>query len=145
MLPSFLVCGLLTLAIMAWAFGMLPSHLARYVVYGLVGAVWLVQLARWGYRVAAINYRLTTHRLVADRGFFSPTVRQIELARVATVRVDAGPWERWVGVGRVQVVPENGQQAPVVLEGVREPERLAVLIEGCVKRAREHHVVGLHS
>src|SRR5437868_3151345 len=77
LLPSFTVCGVLTLVIpvAAWylaAWYLSPSNdeepgLLHYLAYVLVGGVWLVQLLRLAYRLITYTYRLTTRRILCER------------------------------------------------------------------------------
>jgi membrane protein YdbS with pleckstrin-like domain len=140
MTPSFVLCALLTAAIAGgawylWEAHGLPAHLVRYAAYGLAGTLWSLQLVRWGYRVAMFNYRLTTRRLFQDCGPLSP-VGAVELSRVAGVRVERGPLDRLLGVGRLRIVTENGTPSAVTLEGVRHPEHAARQMQRAVQRAR---------
>jgi hypothetical protein len=139
MLPSFLVCGLLTVAFAlgAWyianAFPTLP-YPPRYLAYVLAALVWLVQVLRWGYRTVTINYRLTTRRLFRDQGFRKPS-RAVELSRVKAVAVEqARPLERLLGIGRLRIDAEDTHT--LVLQGVHEPQTVAALVRGAAARAR---------
>ena len=134
MLPSFLGCGLVTglLGWVAWLEGQWTSRLLRGVIYGM----WVIQLLRWGYRSVSVTYRLTTHRLLRDRGFSHPADGEIELRQVAAVHVEKNLLERLVGVGRIVVRPEGNNSPPLVLAGVYHPEQSAALILAAVERVR---------
>src|SRR5262249_38737658 len=56
--PGWLAVGLL--AALLWRLGPWPGD---WLAAGLLGSAALWQLVRWGYRVAAVRYRLTTRRL----------------------------------------------------------------------------------
>jgi hypothetical protein len=139
MVPSFLVCGLLSaaFAVGAWyiadAFPDIP-YPPRYLAYVLTALVWLVQMLRWGYRTVTINYRLTTRRLFRDDGFTKPS-RVVELARMKAVAVEQlGPLARRLGIGRLRIDAE--ETPPLVLDAVRQPEAVAEQIRGTAARAR---------
>jgi hypothetical protein len=143
MMPSLLVCLLLTGAI-AWAsWYYLPARLVRLTIFGLVGAVWLAQTVRWAYRIFGFNYRLTTRRLFRDRGFLYTDAAQAELTGIAQVVVESTWYERLVGVGDVRVLLEDRNRPPLVLEGVRDPEHVANQVQALVKQAREQQVVAV--
>ncbi len=108
----------------AWHGG---SSLVRYSAHAVIGTLWLIQLGRWAYRVVAINYRLTTRHLYIERGFRHPGKPGIELAQVRQALVARGRLERWLGVGRICIFVRKAE-TPVVLEGVRDPERIALKI-----------------
>lgn len=140
MWPSFVVCLLLTVGIGVGAWSFYDAYrpnpaLVRYAAYGLTGGVWLVQLLRVGYRTVGTTYRLTNRRLLRDRGFGNPTAGWADLDRIKTVEVEVGPLERPAGVGRVVVHTEGGAAPTLVLEGVRDPDRVAELIRRTAAKA----------
>lgn len=140
MLPGFVLTGVLTLGIGAvagllWYIVGVPAQVARYGAYVLVVTVWLDRAFRLAYRSISVTYRLTTRRLLRDRGFFRPADGQIELTRVVDVRVEQGGLERLVGVGRLQIITDNANE-PMILAGVKEPEYIASKIRGCVRQVK---------
>jgi hypothetical protein len=141
MVPSLVLCGLVTAAVLgtgaylALARDPPPLHL-RYTAYGLLTALWLVQLLRLGHRTISLTYRLTTHRLLRDHGFIRPAAGEVPLACVTAVRVKRTALERLLGVGRVLVVARD-QARPLILHGVHRPERIALKIRRCVELARQ--------
>lgn len=142
MLPSFGVCGLLTLAIAGVSLYLVwgkdyHSTLVRYAAYLAVGVIWGLQLGRWAYRTVSINYRLTNRCLFRDRGFRHPSAGQVALAQVREVRVEEGSrLERFLGIGRVRVVGGNGAEV-LMLEGVYDPEGAANTIRKQVEQVRQ--------
>jgi hypothetical protein len=136
MAPSWLACLLLT-GLIAWGgWALVPRGFVQGTVLGLAGAVWLVQGVRWGYRVFGYNYRLTTRRVYADRGFLYEGFASRDLAAIARVLVKRSWSDRLVGVGQVCLVPEEQTKPPLVLEGVRRPYIIAARIRELVQVAR---------
>jgi hypothetical protein len=141
MTPSFVICTLLT-GLLIWGVWMFwpknenRPYLERYTTYILVGAVWIFQLIRWGYRILAINYRLTTRRLFCQRGFQSGATTTIDLAAIATVRIERASLESYLKVGRLRIVPVDTSRPPLLLEGVWRPDQIAALIMSQVQQAR---------
>src|SRR5207244_2837420 len=138
---SFLVCGVITacLAVLAWYCaerGWMPASRARRWTEVLAILVWLIQLLRCFYRMVAWNYRLTSRHLFLEWGFHTPAQGGIELTQIAQVLVQRNAAERWLGVGRLRILLTKGTK-PLVLEGVRYPELIAVEIRGRVEKARE--------
>jgi membrane protein YdbS with pleckstrin-like domain len=142
MIPGFVGCILLT-ALIIWGVWLIwpdpdnRPYLERYTTYILVGAVWSFQLIRWGYRILAINYRLTTHRLFCQRGFQTSATTAIDLAKIATVRIERAPLENQLKVGRLRIIPVDPSQPPLLLEGVWRPDQIAALIMKQVQQARQ--------
>jgi hypothetical protein len=142
MIPSLLLCTLLSvnvavLAGLVWDREPANPQLLWHLSALFVVLIWLFPLLLCGYRAVAFNYRLTTHRLLRDRGFHHPpTAGEVHLARLTAVRVAYTAVGRLAGVGTIEVDAE-GAAEPLVLVGVYEPERAADLIRGCAQRARE--------
>ena len=135
MVPSLLVCLLLT-GLIAWVgLAAVPHGYVQMWVFGLAGAVWLVQGVRWAYRVFGYNYRLTTRHIFADRGFLYKDYAALDLARVQRVLVKRSWMERLLGVGKIWIMPEDQTRPRIVLEGVRRPRGIAERIKELVKAA----------
>jgi hypothetical protein len=138
MLPSFLLCLLLTLLSAGGAVFLvvrydLPSVPARYTVYAFIGSVWLFQLLRWGYRMMVWTYRLTTRRLFLEWTFWNAPNLAIELRHISQVTVERTAWERWTGVGRLRIVSSNGTR---ILQGVRQPDHVAATLQALMDQAQ---------
>jgi hypothetical protein len=133
MLPSLLVCVLLSAIIIAIAFWLgaehiVPATIARWLIWGLLPGVWLVQVLRWAYRLAAYSYRLTTQRVWCDWGPLFVPPPPLDLAELKAVRIEQTGWQRRLHVGQVVLEAANRPQ-PLVLAGVHRPERIAALIQ----------------
>lgn len=140
MLPSFFICALLTAGFiwLAWLLGKIydldPDH-ARHLYYGMTGLVWLVQLMRWGYRLACFQYRLTSRRLFWSQGKLYPRVPPVDLALVEEVTLDQSFIEHLLRVGRIRLTVEDRPHR-IILSGVARPERIVRLIEKQVEHQR---------
>lgn len=142
MLPGFLLCLLLTILLLALD-GYLESRnrrsdLVSSAVLALAAAAWLFQGTRCLYRMIAINYRLTNRRLLYTRGFKLPDGWSIELTQVTDVSIVRGPIERLLGVGRIALQVQDDTSAPLVLDGVPNPERVARTIRKRVRQRKKN-------
>jgi hypothetical protein len=137
MLPSFAVCLLATGVIgwLAWLFA--PSGYVKLYFMSLAGAVWLVQGLRWAYRFFGVNYRMTNRRLFLQRGVLRPVDEQVDLASIGQVVLKARWHEKLAGTGQVLIFRETFLQTPLVLDGVKQPARVAEDIRVWARRARE--------
>lgn len=141
MLPSFVICALLTLAAVSggyllWTdYGQRPA-VVRDEFYVVTGLLWLVQLLRWTHPVVGITYRLTTRRLFCGEGFLYPRRPHVELTEIGAVLVEQTAVERWLGIGRLRVVASRA----ILLPGVRDPHRIAAIIGHCAERAQKDRV-----
>jgi hypothetical protein len=135
MMPSFLVCLVLT-CLAALVVGVSnPVGRPYPTFFGAAAVIWLVQTLRWSYRLCGYNYRLTTRRLYRDRGFSYRGYARADLARVARVWVRRRrPHERLFHLGTV-VVEALGQE-PLEVGGVGNPEHVASLIRDAALKAR---------
>ena len=129
--PSFLVCGFLSVILVAvmWYYD-LPFGLD----YLPVGVVWAVQIVHFFYCTLFRTYRLTTRRLLRDRGMFYSADGEIPIDKITSVRVEQGPLEARLRIG--QLVIDSEIAAPMILEGVARPERVAALIREAAGTAR---------
>jgi len=128
MLPSFILCFLLTVFIAAdsWFMGIWQGfHPARYTVQALVGILWLIQGARCVYRAVWTDYRLTTRRIYRGDGIYRRVSRAVDLASVSRVVVESSPLERLVGVGRIHIFLPGIAQPSLGREGGRNPKQIA--------------------
>jgi hypothetical protein len=140
MLPSFLACLALT-GLLAWgAWLLVPPGWFHTTVLGLGALLWAVQASRWLWRVLSYHYRLTNRRLFQHRSVALTNTLSAELADVVHVALQKSAWDRLVGVGRIRVQRQDGGR--LVLEGVRNPARIAELIRDCVHKARERKADG---
>ena len=74
MLPSFIVCGVLSIALLTsgWFFEDIRGIGQDYgslIFFQITIAIWLVQGCRWLYRGSTYVYRLTNKHLYIDVGF----------------------------------------------------------------------------
>lgn len=108
----------------------------RYSAHALLGLFWLVQLSRWVYRLFGWNYRLTTRRLFVERGFGHPGRPGFPLAQISQVMVSRRPLQYLCRVGQVLILELGNAQPALILEGVRRPEHIAMLIRNQIQRNR---------
>lgn len=133
MLPSWSVCFILSLVILNSAWMFVPKGSLQITVFTLVGAVWLAQFVRFGYRIFAYNYRLTNRRLFRDTGFFYDDRIRIDLKLIKKIEVRTTPYEAFFAIGNILITTDESLP-PIVLKGVRQPRVVATLIDECRKQ-----------
>jgi len=134
MLPSWSVCLVISLLILFNAWMFVPRGSIQITVFTLVGAVWLAQVVRWGYRIFSYNYRLTNRRLFRDTGFFYDDRIRIDLKLIKKIEVKSTPYEALLAIGNILITTDESLP-PIVLKGVRQPRVVATLIDECRKQA----------
>jgi hypothetical protein len=146
LLPSFLVLTAITVVVGPGAWFLEPvawvwAHIDPLWLAAPLGAAWLLQLVRWGYRVGCYSYRLTNRRLFVSQGFLYPRRDGLDLADIARTRSSKTLMGWLLNVGRVHVELADPQSEPVILEGVSGPRRVANQLLQRAQEAREASVV----
>ncbi|MFN0198013.1 MAG: PH domain-containing protein [Planctomycetaceae bacterium] len=90
------------------------------------------------------RYRLTTQRLIIERGIFSQTIDQTELVRVDDVRIHKSLTDRILGLGSVEVISTDATDREIVIPGVTTLDQLADSIRARMKAARQRAVYVEH-
>ena len=131
MLPSFIGCFLLSLFILmgGWFFDDirgLGQEVGSWVLFEIVGVIWVVQLLRWLYRGACYSYVLGEKHFFFDHGFRYPAERAIELNQVEKIQWGMYFLGRQIQVGWVLITCKDGRE--VKLTGIRKPNEFAQLI-----------------
>src|SRR5262245_23065947 len=83
MMPSMIVCivltGLIALGVWLWV----PRDYMQLAFVGVGGALWIAQAVRWAVHVFGRTYRLTTRRLYVDCGLFRCRPLNVDLHEIA--------------------------------------------------------------
>jgi len=116
--------------------GMTASHVF-WIVLGLVvlsGLFLLLSplLTIWGNR-----YRLTSERLVIERGILSQTIDQTELIRVDDVRIYKSVVDRMLGLGSVAVVSTDATDRELVIPGIAQSDQVSEAIRARMRAMRK--------
>src|SRR5262245_12267060 len=135
MLPSTLVCLVLTVAIVGGTWMIVEKRYVQWTVWALAGAVWIVQTSRWWRRVFGINYRLTTRRLLIDKGHWRPWHSNVDLTAITHIEVRLNRFGRWTNVGRI-IVHRKSESEPLALEGIRNPAVVAARMLTVIRDAQ---------
>jgi membrane protein YdbS with pleckstrin-like domain len=146
MLPGFVGCAVATLAAAGawwyapWDRGTEASLLAQALI-AAIASLWLWQLFRWGYRLAAFQIRLTNRRLFLYRGMLYPELGVWRLAEVSRVEFRPAPLTGWLGVGAIQLHLGGQPGDRIELPAVARPRYVAELLKEQVASARQEQVV----
>jgi hypothetical protein len=136
MLPSWLGCALVT-GVIVWTNWFLQARgVMRLCLVGAACLVFSWQCLRWANRAFGFNYRLTTRQLFSENRVLARRILRVDLRQVKRVEVRRVGLEQLLGVGRVVLLLEDNTQPPVILTGVKDPERIAEMIRGQVHRLR---------
>ena len=110
---------------------------AMFLLVVIVGGI-LAGPVTW--TILSHRYRLTTQRLIIERGILSQTIDQTELVRVDDVRIHKSLADRVLGLGSVGVISTDATDREILIPGVAGPERLADAIRSRMRAARQRAV-----
>jgi membrane protein YdbS with pleckstrin-like domain len=96
----------------------------------------LVLLARALVRKWSLRYRLTTHRLLTERGLLSRRHDELELIRVDDVSVRQSLFQRLVDVGTITLLSRDASNPELEMTGIARPLELKETIRDQVRARR---------
>jgi uncharacterized Zn finger protein (UPF0148 family) len=88
------------------------------------------------------KYRLTTERLLVEKGLVGKKADSLDLFRVKDVQVKKSMTQRARGRGDVTVNSTDVSSPALTLESVQEPDKVADQIRELVRASRAKHNVG---
>jgi membrane protein YdbS with pleckstrin-like domain len=106
------------------------------IVLLLSAAGALAVFTRQAVTIYGVRYRLTTQRLLVDRGIITRTTDQMELIRVDDVRTRQGVLDRLIDTGTVEIRSTDATDENAALAGVRDPAHVAEQIRKHTRIAR---------
>jgi uncharacterized membrane protein YdbT with pleckstrin-like domain len=93
--------------------------------------VWLYTVLQWWYQVLVVTERRVIHR----RGILNERRRVLRLDNVVTVSVTKAGFEKFLGVGNVQV-KTAGPTGEILMKGVVRPDKVRKIILDTQERLR---------
>jgi membrane protein YdbS with pleckstrin-like domain len=135
MYGSWLLAGLVTIA-SAIASVLLPMPITWLVAAVVVAALWLVLFAYYLYERLAVNYSLTTQRLMCRRGILKQVTDRTEVIDIDDVQYTQGIVERMFGVGTIKLLSSDTSDPTLVLRGIDDVQRVANLIDNARREER---------
>jgi len=91
------------------------------VLLGLLGLWLLVSILK---TKLTLKYKLTTERLVIERGFLSKRTEEVELLRVDEATVHQGLFDRLANVGNIVITSTEPSDPLYIVVGVEQPVEL---------------------
>ncbi|MBI5386122.1 MAG: PH domain-containing protein [Verrucomicrobia bacterium] len=147
-LHVYLLCVLAALvwtgvAMVTWMF--FNGSGRPYVVGVMAGlAVLCVLYAVWRFiLLRSCEYEITTERLRLRRGLFSKRTEEVELYRVKDHTLIEPFWQRFFGVGTIQLTTHDTTTPLVEIEAIRKAREIADEIRKNVEACREKKRVRL--
>jgi uncharacterized membrane protein YdbT with pleckstrin-like domain len=99
------------------------------ITLGVAALVWWIQSL-------SNRYRITDQRLVLKTGLLTVRTDYIELYRVTDLLVEEPLSERMLGYGRLVVVSSDRTDPKAVLRGIKDPDKLADQLRGCIENQK---------
>jgi len=90
------------------------------------------------YRTSSFHYRLTTHRLYSEIGFFKKTIDTLEIIDIEDLQMEQTFFDRFVngGVGTVVILSNDKTTPTLRLEGLENPRDAFESIDEIRRRLR---------
>ena len=96
----------------------------------------------WSPRLALTNrYRLTTQRLIFERGFIGRHTEEIDLYRVNDVGVKQNPFERMVNMGDIYIASGDESTPVKYLHNVKDTIRVKDILREAARQERHRRRV----
>jgi len=93
------------------------------------------------YRVFSRKYRLTSQRLLMERGFLARQMDEVELYRLKDMTVSQGILQRLFGAGTVTVISTDDSHPRVLLRAIADPVAIKEQIRQAAGEARRREGV----
>ena len=107
---------------------------ARVVVFGYLGMSLI-------YQRLSVHYRLTTHRLVIERGILSKTDDRILLVDIDDITVQQGLIDRVLEIGTVVLNTSDDTSPILTMRGIENPRHVGDLIDEARRAERSRRGV----
>ncbi len=135
----WLVGNIVFAVLFGWVTSRFEAIELRHALWTIAGVFLVSGAAVVGPVVATIlgrHYRLTSQRLFIRRGILSQTVDQTELIRVDDVRIHKTFLDRMLGLGSVAIVSTDATDRDILVEGIKEPEKVAEAVRSSTRALR---------
>jgi len=140
MIPTWIGAGVLTLVALVAAISF--QFVSWGILLGVLVLAWIGLLLRWAYLRMNVRYRLTSQRLVHQRGILRRVTDRIEAIDIDDVAFEQGLIDRFVGVGTIVLTSSDRSDPVVRMTGIENVEEVAEHIDNARRRERIRR--GLH-
>ena len=109
------------------------AALVPWVVIGLAALIVVRTLAQLLHALRGTlgrHYRVTTQRIVMEKGILSKEIDELDLRVVDDTRLHQSFLERLVGIGQVEILSADKTESDLVLSDVANPKQLREIIRG---------------
>ncbi len=134
MIGSWVMCGILSIAILIAAFWIEALTIPVTLLVVLVG--WIFVAALYGYRRLGYHYELTTQRLIHRSGMLTRRSDRIEVIDIDDVIYQQGPIERMLGVGTIRIESSDKSHPVLTLSGISNVKIVADQIDDIRRKER---------
>ncbi|QDH23632.1 PH domain-containing protein [Saccharibacillus brassicae] len=92
---------------------------------------------RTGLLLNNVRYTITSQRLIVTTGLIGKKSEELELVRVKDITLEKTAMDRMMGVGTITVHSSDPTTPTVLLEDVRDAEKVKDLLRGAVRAEKE--------
>ncbi len=129
MLGTFILCGLLSIALLVGALLLATTAVLGAVMLGAIVVIWLAALAKLATNRLGRSYRLTNQMFYHREGVLTRKTDRIELIEIHDVTWAQGLVERAVKVGTITITSADRTHGTLDLKGIENVETVAKEID----------------
>jgi membrane protein YdbS with pleckstrin-like domain len=119
---------------LTWLFGL-----------GFIALLWIVTAGIYLYRRLAIQYEITTQRLIHQRGILLRVTDRIELIDVDDISFSQGIVQRMLGVGNITVTGSDKTDPVLVMIGIDQVDKVSGMLDDARRSERRKHSVHIEA
>jgi uncharacterized membrane protein YdbT with pleckstrin-like domain len=112
------------------------------VVLGLIALLWAVLLLKLLYERLSVHYRLTSQRLIHEKGLLSRVTDRIEVIDIDDISFRQTIIDRIFGVGTIEIVSTDRTHPKIVLPGIDDVKDVYAQMDDARRKERVRR--GLH-
>ena len=125
MMGSWILSGLVTVALLVLAIIIWNSPILWYIVLGVVVLLWGYQLVVFARRWLGVHYRLTSQRFFHEKGILIHTTDLIEVIDMDDITYSQTIIDRMFGVGAIEIVSSDRSHPELSVPGIANVKDVA--------------------
>jgi uncharacterized membrane protein YdbT with pleckstrin-like domain len=132
MLPTWVVTGLITLAVLIGAIVLsTKTSLGKWwlVLLAALAILWLYQAASLFYRRWNVRYVLTPQRFICETGILRRVSDRLEVVQIDDVTFEQGLLDRLTGTGTIRISSADRSHPELTLRGIQNVQHVAEMID----------------
>ncbi len=135
MIPSWVFCGLVTLA--GIAVGLTVHQQGAWLaIAGALALLWGYHVLLLAYRRLSISYRLTSQRFFHETGILRRQINRIEMIDIDDIGYEQGVVDRLLGTGTICISSSDTTDPRLLLYGIDQVREIAAKLDDARRKER---------